>query len=296
MAVTGKSMNDRIFDIINYALLGLVLVIVAYPLIFVVSSSFSDPLAVMSGKVWLLPVKFNIKAYQMVFRDPDIMTGYKNTLLYTISGTTLNVLMTIAAAYPLSRRNLKGKGIVTAMMAFTMFFSGGLIPTYLVVMKLGLIDRFGAMILPNAVAVWNIIIMRTFFQSSIPYELEEAAFVDGCTNLGSLWRIVMPLSKPILAVMVLFYGVAHWNAFFNGLIYLNSQEKFPLQLIMRGILIQNQMSQQMMDDIEDIASRQMLAESIKYALIIVASIPVLLLYPLLQKYFVQGVMIGAIKG
>lgn len=296
MAITGRSLNDRVFDTINYTLLTLVLIVVAYPLLFVVASSFSDPLAVMGGKVWLWPVRPNLKAYRMVFRDPDIMTGYRNTLAYTVTGTLLNLAMTTAAAYPLSRRNLRGKGLITALMAFTMFFSGGLIPTYLVVLKLGLIDRFGAMILPNAVAVMNIIIMRTFFQTSIPYELEEAAFVDGCTNLGSLWRIVLPLSKPIIAVMVLFYGVGHWNAFFNGLIYLNSQGKFPLQLIMRGILIQNQMSQEMVDEIEDIASRQMMAEGIKYALIIVASLPVLALYPLLQKYFVQGVMIGAIKG
>ncbi len=296
MKDTIRSSEERMFTIVNTVLLAIITLIVLYPLIFVVSASLSSPIEVMNGNVWLFPKKFNFDSYRMVFREPDIMTGYKNTLLYTVTGTALNLLLNIAGAYALSRRDLAGRKLFTGIFVFTMFFSGGLIPTYLLVKNLNLIDSFWVMILPNAVSMWNIVIMRTYFQSSIPFELQEAAFADGCSNTGILVRIILPLSKPIIAVMVLFYGVMHWNAFFNALIYLSDRNKYTLQLILREILIQNQMSEDILADVDSLAMKQMIAEGIKYALIIVASVPVLVLYPFLQKYFVKGVMIGAIKG
>lgn len=291
-----QTRGDKVFVIINTMFLIFFTVIVLYPLILVVSSSLSNPLQVMSGNVWLFPKEFSVQSYKMVLQDASILTGYRNTLFYTVIGTLINLVMTIAAAYPLSRRDFVGRNLFTAIFVFTMFFSGGLIPTYLVVKGLGLIDTFWVMVLPNAVAMYNIIIMRTYMQTSVPVELQEAAFVDGSTNIGVLVRIVLPLSKPILAVMVLFYGVAHWNAFFNALIYLSDKSLFPLQLTLRSILLQNQLSEQIMADVDSMSDRQMFAEGIKYAVIIVASLPVLIIYPFLQRFFVKGFMVGALKG
>ncbi|NOU90133.1 ABC transporter permease subunit [Paenibacillus sp. LMG 31460] len=296
MESIGKSSNDKVFIAVNTFLLTLLSVIVIYPLLFILSSSLSNPLEVIKGNVWLFPKDITFDAYNMVFRDPNIMIGYRNTILYTLLGTAINLALTICAAYPLSRRDFAGRNLITGLLVFTMFFSGGLIPTYLVVKSLGMVNTIWAMVIPNAVSIYNIIIMRTFLQSSIPGELQEAAFVDGCSNIGVLIRIILPLSKPILAVMVLFYGVGHWNAFFNALIYLSDRAQFPLQLVLREILIQNQMSEQIMADVDTLASKQMMAEGIKYAVIIVASLPVLVLYPFLQKYFVKGLLIGALKG
>lgn len=224
------------------------------------------------------------------------MTGYRNTIAYTLAGTALNIMLSIAAAYPLSRRNLKGKGLVMGMMVFTMFFSGGLIPTYITISNLGLLNTFAVMILPTAISVYNVMIMRTFFMNSIPYELEEAAYVDGATHFRTLYSVVLPLSKPILAVMVLFYAIAHWNSYFNAMIYLSDKERYPLQLVLRTILVQSQSSEEILADVQGTFNRMLMSETIKYALIIVASVPVLCLYPFLQKYFVQGVMIGSVKG
>ena len=291
-----RSVNDKVIDIIMYFLLALVFLVVLYPLYFIVIASFSDPLAVVGGNVWLWPVHATLEPYKMVFRDSDILVGYKNTLLYTVAGTVVNIVMTVAAAYPLSKKNLKGKGIIMKMMVFTMYFSGGMIPVYLMISNMGMLDTFLVMIIPNAVSVSNIVITRTYFQTSIPGEIEESAYVDGSSHINTLLRIVLPLSKPIIAVMVLFYSVAHWNSFFNGLIYLTSKSRYPLQLVLRGILIQNQASEEMMAGIDDTFSRKLLGETIKYALIVVSSAPVLCLYPFLQKYFVKGVMIGSIKG
>jgi putative aldouronate transport system permease protein len=272
------------------------LIIVVYPLIFVISASFSSPAAVIRGEMVIIPVKFNLEAYIKVFENNEIMTGYKNTIIYTIVGTSINVLLTIMAAYPLSKRSFYGRNLLTALFTFTMFFSGGMIPTYLIVKQMNLLDNFWVMILPGAVSMWNIVIMRTFFQNSIPAEIEEAAFIDGCSNIKTLFYIVLPLSAPIIAVMILYYGVGHWNAFFNALLYLTNRKKFPLQFILREILIQNQMEDMIHSDTLTISEQESLAEIIKYAVIVVASAPMMILYPFLQKYFVKGVMIGAIKG
>ena len=291
-----QSRGDKIFNVINGLLIAVVLIMIIYPLWFVIIASVSDPAKVLGGQVILMPRKFTLEGYRMVFRDPMIMTGYRNTLFYTVTGTAINLVMTILAAYPLSRKDWVGRGFFMGVLMFTMFFSGGIIPTYLMMNSLGMINTVWAMILPGAVSVYNTIIMRTFFVNSIPPELQEAAQVDGCSNTRLLLQIVLPLSKQILAVMVLFYGVAHWNAFFNALIYLTESKRYPLQLVLRSILIQNTASQDMLGDLDTMGSRVMMAETIKYALIIVSTLPVMILYPFLQRFFEKGVMVGAVKG
>jgi len=270
--------------------------IVLYPLVFVLSASISNPEHVLRGEMWLIPKGFNLDAYTKIFQNKDILLGYSNTILYTVIGTALNVVMTICAAYPLSRRDLAGRGLVTGLIVFTMFFGGGLIPTYLLIKNLNMLDTLWVMIIPNAVSVWNIIIMRTFFQQSIPGELQESAMIDGCTHIQTLLRIVLPLSMPIIAVMVLFYAVGHWNSYFNALIYLTTKEKFPLQLILREILIQSDSGEFVKLTSESAVRMKMSVEGLKYAVLVVANLPMLILYPFLQRYFVKGIMIGALKG
>ncbi|EJW19283.1 carbohydrate ABC transporter permease [Paenibacillus alvei] len=291
-----RSFGDRLFNLINYTLLTLLTLIVLYPLVFVLSASISNPEHVLRGDMWLIPKGFNLDAYAKIFQNKDILLGYSNTVLYTVIGTALNVVMTICAAYPLSRRDLAGRGLVTGLIVFTMFFGGGLIPTYLLIKNLNMLDTLWVMIIPNAVSVWNIIIMRTFFQQSIPGELQESAMIDGCTHIQTLLRIVLPLSMPIIAVMVLFYAVGHWNSYFNALIYLTTKEKFPLQLILREILIQSDSGEFVKLTSESAVRMKMSVEGLKYAVLVVANLPMLMLYPFLQRYFVKGIMIGALKG
>lgn len=290
-----ETKTDRAFNVFNYVFLAIVAFLVIYPLIFVLSASLSNPQSVISGDMWLWPKEFTLDAYEKVFQNKDIINGFINTLKYTVFGTILNVVMTILAAYPLSRRDLKGRGFIMAFIVFTIFFSGGLIPTYLLIRDLGMLNTFWVMIIPNAVAVWNIIIMRTFFQS-IPHELEESAMIDGAGNFRILWSVVLPLSLPVIAVMVLFYSVGHWNSYFQALIYLQDQEKFPLQLILRQILIQGQTDDMIKATSESFLTQQLSVEGLKYAVLIVVNLPMLMLYPFLQRYFVKGVMIGSLKG
>ncbi|WP_284645336.1 carbohydrate ABC transporter permease [Paenibacillus silviterrae] len=278
------------------AVLSVITVIVLYPLLFVLVASVSSPEAVMRGEVWLWPKQLTWVGYEKVFENKDVLTGYMNTILYTVVGTAVNLVMTIAAAYPLSRKDFDGRNVITALIVFTMFFSGGMIPTYLLVKQLGMLNSFWALIIPSAVSVWNIMIMRTFFQTGIPYEMQEAAAMDGCSNFKTLTRIVLPLSLPILAVMVLFYSVGHWNSYFSAMIYLNDRDKYPLQLFLREILVQGQMNEMIGVGDDTLLKTMMDAEAVKYAIVIVANLPILTLYPFLQKYFVKGVMIGAIKG
>lgn len=286
---------DRLFTILNYVFLSIVALLVLYPLLFVVSASFSNPQYIISGEMWLWPKEFTVDAYEKVFKNKEIINGFINTVKYTVVGTALNVVMTILAAYPLSRKDFKGRGFFMAFIVFTMFFSGGLIPTYLLIRDLGMLNTFWVMIIPNAVAVWNIIIMRTFFQG-IPTELEESAKIDGSGNFRILWNIVLPLSFPVIAVMVLFYSVGHWNSYFQALIYLQDEKRFPLQLILRQILIQGQTDDMVKGTSESFLQQQLSVEGLKYAVLIVANLPMLMLYPFLQKYFVKGVMIGSLKG
>ncbi|GAA4832520.1 carbohydrate ABC transporter permease [Paenibacillus vulneris] len=291
-----ESRADKGIEILIYIILALVTASVLYPLVFVLVASISSPEMVIRGEVWLWPKGLTMVGYERIFQNKEILSGYTNTIAYTLVGTAINLVMTVAAAYPLSRKDFYGRNVFTALILFTMFFSGGMIPTYLLIKKLGMLNTFWALVIPSAVSVWNIVIMRTFFQNSIPNEIQESASIDGCSNMQTLVRIVLPLSAPILAVMVLFYSVGHWNAYFNALIYLTDRAKYPLQLILREILVQGQMQE--MVDVSDstLAKSVMDAEAIKYAAVIVANLPVLLLYPFLQKYFVKGIMVGAIKG
>lgn len=292
-----QSKKDRLFDVLNITLMVVLLAAFLWPLIFVLSASVSNPAAVTTGKVLLFPVDFNLDGYKAILKYKEIWIGYRNTILYTVVGTIVNLLMTICAAYPLSRKDFLPRNILMALFMLTMFFSGGLIPTYLVVVRLGLIDTIWAMILPGAVSVFYVIIMRTYFQTSIPQSLYEAAELDGANTAQILIKIILPLSTPMIAVMALYYGIAHWNSFFDAMIYMMSPEKYPLQMFLRNILIQNKVDLTMagFDPAQAEAKRQ-LTEVVKYGVIVVASVPVLCFYPFVQKYFVKGVMIGAVKG
>lgn len=294
--MNNQSFGDKLFEWAVHAILAVISVIVLYPLIFVLVASISHPEAVMQGEVWLWPKEITLMGYKKIFQNHEILSGYMNTILYTTVGTAINLVLSVAAAYPLSRRDFYGRNLIAALMVFTMFFSGGMVPTYLLVKKMGMLNSMWALIIPGAVSVYNILIMRTFFQSSIPYEMQEAASIDGCSNLGILTRIVLPLSLPIIAVMILFYSVGHWNSYFSALMYLTDRHKYPLQLFLREILIQGQMQEMLGVGDDSHARNVMEGEAIKYAVVIVANLPVLLLYPFLQKYFVKGVMIGAVKG
>ena len=295
--------EDRLFYVLDVGLLGFTFLLVIYPLIYVVSSSFSDALEVVAGRVWLLPVKPSLEGYKAVFEYSELWLGYGNTIFYTVFGTIYNVVMTMLIAYPLSRRDCKGRGLLMFLFTFTLFFQGGLIPTYLLIRSIGLIDTRAALIIPFAIGVWNVIITRTYLQSNIPGELYEAARVDGATNTRMLWSVVLPLSGPIIAVITLFYAVNHWNTYFNALIYIRDDNLRPLQLILREILIQNSMNilDDMMADmteeqLEQMTRREFLVALLQYSLIVVATVPVLVMYPFVQRHFIKGVMIGSLKG
>lgn len=289
--------SDKIFDIVNHVILFLLMMIVLYPLYFIVIASFSAPDAVARGEVLLAPKGFNIRGYKEIFKYKDIWTGYVNSLLYTIVGTLINLIATIPAAFAFSRSELVGKKPLMLLFAFTMFFGGGLIPTYLLIQSLHMDNTMWALVLPGAVGVYNLIVARTFFEQSIPEELYEASVMDGCDYFRYFFRIVIPISKPIIAVMVLIYAVGHWNSYFNALIYLVDRSKFPLQVILREILIQQQqVASSGTVSMQAMEQQRQLAEMIKYGVIVVASLPVLCMYPFVQKYFVKGMMIGAVKG
>ncbi|MEN6315875.1 MAG: carbohydrate ABC transporter permease [Clostridiaceae bacterium] len=302
MTSINKTGRDKIFNIINMIFVTLIMVIVLYPLIYIISSSFSDPDLVSTGKVWLFPKGFNIEGYRRVFRDSEIMIGYRNTLFYTIAGTLLNLACTLPAAYALSRRDLVGKNIIMFLMLFTMYFSGGMIPTYLIVKSLGLFNKWCVLLVTSAVNTYNLIISRTFFANGVPGELEEAAIIDGCSKSGVFFMVVLPLSKALIGVLTLYYGVAHWNSWFDGLIYLTDRSKVPLQLVLREILIEQQMKSAMVASGQDLMGEDMqalqvkLASLIRYCVIVISSVPVMAAYPFLQKYFDKGVMLGSLKG
>ncbi|WP_078395690.1 carbohydrate ABC transporter permease [Shouchella patagoniensis] len=283
------------FGIGVYIIIGLITLIVLYPLVYVLSASFSDPGAVLRGELWLFPIDPTLDSYSRVFQNEDIWTGFRNTFLYTTLGTALNLGLSIMIAYPLSRRDFYGRSLLTIFLVFTMFFSGGMVPTYLLVRDLGMLNTIWAVIVPGAVSVYNVIIIRTFFQN-IPNELRESADLDGCSNIQYLLKILLPLSKPVIAVMILFYGVSQWNAFFDALIYLTNRDLFPLQLFLREMLIQGQLSDMVQVSDSTLDAHALTVEGIKYAVVIVASLPMLILYPFLQRFFVKGVMIGSIKG
>jgi ABC-type glycerol-3-phosphate transport system permease component len=275
----------------------LIFFLFSWPLWFIIIASFSDPAAVWNGKVVLLPKGFNIDAYREILKYKSIWLGYRNTILYTVLGTVINLVLTICTAYPLSRKDFMPRNFFMFMFMLTMYFSGGLIPTYLVVNKLNLVNTVWAMIIPGAISIYNVIITRTYFINSIPGSLQEAAELDGANSLQFLMRVVLPLSKPVIAVIALYYAVGHWNDFFSALIYIHKKDLLPLQTFLRDLLIQNQVNIDMTGLDPAAAERKMkLAQTIKYGVIVVSTVPVLCIYPLVQKHFVKGIMIGSVKG
>lgn len=296
----GRSRSDIIFDSIIFILLTLATLLVAYPLYFVVISSFSDPVAVASGKVTFLPIGFTLEGYERVLQEQRVMRGFANSLLYTVVGVLVNLVVTIPTSYALSRKDFFGQKPITIYYMVTMFIGGGLIPTYLVVSQTGLMDTMWALVIPGALGVYNMIVGRTFFVTNIPDELLEASKLDGCGNTRFFLYIVLPLSGAIIAILTLYYGIGHWNSYFSALLYITNRAKWPLQLELRSILLQNQWSQtsQVMtaEQLAEKARLEALTEMMKYSLIIISTIPMLILYPFIQKYFVKGVMIGAVKG
>ena len=291
-----KMWGDRIFDVINAVLMIFICLVIAYPLYYVLLASFTDPTIVNSGKILLYPENIFLGGYKKIFQYRPIWTGYANTLIYTLGGTAAAIAATIPCAFALSRKALWGRRVLNFLFTFTMFFSGGMIPSYIQVLQLGLMDNIGAMVLPGALSVYNMIVARTFIQSSIPYELYEAASIDGCSDARYFFSMVLPLSKAVIAVIALFSAVGHWNSYFSAMIYLNDPNKYPLQIILREILIMNKVDLSMVMDPEMQIAMAHTADVLKYSLIVVATVPILVVYPFVQKYFVKGVMIGSIKG
>ena len=286
---------DRLYNILVYGFMGFAFLLTVYPMIVVLSSSVSSPAAVTGGQVWLFPIGFNLKGYEAVFRNPTVLTGYYNSFFYAFFGTLINVTMTVMAAYPLSRKDFSLRRPVMLLFTFTMFFSGGMIPNYILVNNLGIMNTRWAMLLPGALSVYNMILTRTYFSSAIPDELLEAAQLDGCSDFKFIRSVVLPLSKPILAVITLYYAVGHWNAFFNAFLYLRNNSMFPLQLVLRSIILLNQVDPSTIPA-DAYYEQQAIRDLMRYSLIIVASVPMLILYPFVQKFFIRGVMIGSIKG
>lgn len=292
-----NSLPDQIFDGVNLALMLILLVIFVWPLWFVLIASISDPNQVWLGNVILWPKGITWDSYELLLKYDQIWTGYGNTLFYTVVGTAVNVVMTICAAYPLSRKDFVPRKFFLIMFMITMYFSGGLIPSYLVVSKLGLLNTRWAMIIPGAVSIYNVIVMRTYFMSSIPASLQEAATLDGANSFQYLIHVVLPLSKPIIAVITLYYAVGHWNDFYTALIYVYDEALMPLQSFLRDMLMSTKMTVNNTSglDAATVARKAQLAQTLKYSVIIVSTVPVLCIYPFIQKYFVKGVMIGSVK-
>ncbi|MFY9714439.1 MAG: carbohydrate ABC transporter permease [Microbacterium sp.] len=285
---------DRVFMAGVYILLTTFLLIVLIPLVNIVASSFSSPGAVSSGQVFLWPVDFTLRGYEAVMSNPTIITGFRNSLFYVVAGTLISLALTVMIAYPLSRSGLVGTRWLIGGVLFTMLFSGGLIPTYMVVKSFGMLDTPWAMIIPGAIGAWQVLIAMTYFRSSIPEELYEAAQLDGASDLRFLWSVVLPLSKPLLAVIALMYGIGQWNQYFSALIYLRSEDLYPLQLVLRNILVLNNNSGG--TNLTDQLERQQLADLMKFSLIVVSTVPVMLVYPFVARHFTKGVMIGSVKG
>ena len=290
------SKSDRLFLFIVYTTVALISIMILYPLWFVIIASISDPNLVATGEVLLLPKGITFEGFKYIFRDPRIWSGYYNTIRYTVVGTMLALFITIPAGYALSRTDMKGRGIIMKLLIVTKYFSGGLIPTYLVVDALGLVNTPYVLMILGSFSVFNLILCRTYFLNTMPIELQEAAEIDGCGIFQYFMKIVIPLSKSIIAIMVLYYAVGHWNSFFNGLVYVTDSDLYPLQLILRDILLTGQSVDPSTVDPESLELMKQIARTIQYGVIIVSSLPVLVLYPFVQKHFVKGVMIGSVKG
>lgn len=292
---TLEDRSSRIFDVVVIVFLVILSALVIYPLWYVLIASFTDPAVVNTGRFLLYPILPSLNGYEKILQYPPLWTAYGNTILYTVVGTVVAVAITIPAAYALSRYDLFGRRPLMMLFSFTMFFSGGIIPLFLQIQKLGIYDTIWAVVLPTAVSVWNLIVCRSFFESNIPLELLEASRIDGTNDFGFFFRIVIPLSPTIITVMILFYGTALWNSFMNPLMFLQSIDKMPLQVVLRNLVMSAQVSS-MIGDAAEAAEMQKMAEQLKYGIITVSALPLLLLYPFLQEYFVKGVSVGAVKG
>ena len=288
--------EDKVFYTIVYVISFLLLIIVLYPMLLIVSSSFSSPWAVSSGQVVLLPVEPGLHGYKAVFKDPRVPIGYRNTIFYTVVGTFINVSMTLICAYPLARKQLPHRGFFTFLFAFTMLFSGGMIPNYMLLRDLGVLNTVWAILLPGSLSIFNMIVARTFITTSIPDELLEATQIDGCSDFKYFFLFVLPLSKAIIAVLAIRYGVGYWNSWFGAFLYLTNRDLMPLQVFLREILLMNQIAAIDLIDPETAIAMQGLADLLKYSLIVISTAPILCIYPFFQKYFVKGVMIGSVKG
>ena len=288
-----ETRGDRVIHVVAAVLLGLIILCLFYPMWAVVVASFSNPTELYQKSFLILPTEWTLESYRMVFRDKDFLMGLRNSVLYTVTGTALNVVMNICGAYPLSKRRLKGRSVLMFLFTFTMFFSGGMVPTYLLISRLHLLDTIWAILLPSAVGMYNIIIMRTYFQTTIPQELEDAAEVDGCTNFRFLLSVALPLSRPVIVVIALYYGVGRWNDYFAAMMYLTKRAMYPLQLVLREILLQNQAGD-MLHVATDAgyADRMIARMGLKYAVIVISTLPILVIFPFVQRFFAKGVMIG----
>lgn len=302
--VKKRKKRVTVFDSVVYAILIVLMIIMLYPLIFVVSASFSNPKLVAAGKMLLWPVDVTLDGYKYLFQYKEIWTGYANTIFYTIAGTILNLIATMPCAFALSRKDMKGRGIIMIFFMIPMYFSGGLIPGYLNVKSLGLLDTRFLILINGLVSTYNVIVCRTYFQTSIPYELQEAAVIDGCNDFQIFGKIIFPLSKPITVVMMLYYGVGRWNSYFTEMIYLKDRAKFPLQLFLREILTKSSFAKTAMMNGQSFSAEEMMAlikqadtaNMIKYGVIVLGTLPMMIIYPFLQKYFEKGIMIGSVKG
>lgn len=293
-----QTRGDKVFGVINAIFIVFITIITLYPLIYVCSASISSPASVTSGRMWLWPTDITLEGYKRILKNSEIWMGYVNTIFYTVVNVALSLAVTLPAAYALTVKSLPGRKFIVFVFSVTMFFSGGMIPLYVVCRNLGLVNTLWAVILPSATSMWYIILTRTFFQSTIPHELEEASEIDGCSVFATFLRIVIPLSAPIIAVMALYFGVGRWNSYFGEMIFLRDRGKFPLQLFLREILIVATFNQENASNADAITMAEQLriASIIKYATMIVATLPVIAAYPFIQRYFVKGVMIGSIKG
>jgi putative aldouronate transport system permease protein len=297
--ITGRCLEDKIFDAVNFVVLTFVFIIVGYPLYFIIISSISNPQLVASGQVVFYPRGINLDGYREVLKNEGVMRGFFNSIYYTVVGVSINLIVTLPTAYALSRTDFHGRKFVSFFYILTMFVSGGLVPTYLVVRQLGMLNTIWALVIPGALSVYNMMVARIFFKTNIPGELLDAATIDGCSDTGFFFRIVLPISGAIIAILVLWYGVGHWNSYFSALLYISDRQRQPLQLELRMVLLQNTQAPQMALSEEFMAERrrlEALREMMKYSLIIISSLPVLILYPFIQKHFVKGVTVGSLKG
>ena len=294
-----KYNQDRLYYIICYSLVIVLTVMVLYPIIYIISASFSNSDKVVTGQVWLWPVDINLDAYGLVFRNKKVWIGYKNTIYYTVVGTVINLVITLMCAYPMARKNLRGRSAIMFFFSFTMLFSGGLIPSYMLVRNLGLLNSRWALMIPGAMSVYNMIVCRTYIQSNIPDEMLEAAKIDGCNDIQFFFKMVLPLIKPIIAVLALWYGVGHWNAYFNAFLYLSETDKYPLQVFLKEILVQSS-NLSLVDeeaDMEEVVRKsRFIYVTMKYCIIVVSSAPLMCVYPFVQKFFQKGIMVGRVKG